>query len=214
MVVVVGLLAAAAPAVGQDVTGTWEFITAAGDRVVLVLTQDSAGAAAGTLAVGALRFDVRGVVEGGVLQGTLEGENVSDRFTARLLGTSLLWQAEGSTTGEYAFQLAREDDGPEENQPTSARGDPFAGTWLGAGMKLVLEGGAGTYEGTVTIAGERWSILARANGTVLICTIVGRGEAGQLTGVLSGEVLMLSGSEASALLHRSAPDSSEARRRQ
>jgi hypothetical protein len=211
LITVVWLMCAAAPALGQDLSGTWRFRPEMGDQLLLVLEQDSLGNATGSLSIGELRFEVRGVVEGGLLRGTMEGEEIIDRFTARLLGTSLLWQVEGSDA-EYAFQSVDDPAPRPEADARAAGGDRFAGTWIGAGVRLVLEGESGTYAGTVTIAGEIWSILARANGTVLVCTVVGKGEAGRLTGVLSGDALMLLGSAASALLHRMPPDSGEMKR--
>lgn len=149
---------------------------------------------------------VQGVVEGTLLRGTVGDSGTLEPVAARLLGTSLLWQSE-RTGAEEVCQRVEATSGPIDAEVS----DPFAGTWVGAGIRLVLEEDAGTYMGTLTVAGATWSVLARANGRVLWCTVATQGETGRLTATLSGQSLLLSGRAASATLQRASPDSGRSR---
>ena len=197
------LVALGAPLGGQDMSGSWQFGSPRAGEMMLRLQQDSSGVVTGTLMVARHISTVHGVLDGGVLRGTTERDGVVERIEARLLGTSLLWRVGGAEGEEYAFQRVVEPG----RSVDSVAVDPFAGTWLGEGVRLALEGSDGTYSGTLTVAGETWSVLARAQGPVLICTIASRGETGRLTATLSGDALMLSGRAASAPRKRAAPSS-------
>lgn len=190
---------------GQDLSGTWHHRTPTGESITLQLRQESTGAATGSLMTAAQTLTVSGVVEAGVLRGTAHRAGVIEHIEARLLGESLLWRIVRAGGDEYAFQRV-EGPGPSGDSVAAA---PFAGMWTGEGVRLVLEVSNGSYVGTLTVAGDTWSILGRANGSVLVCTVAGKGEMGRLTATLSGSSLMLAGRAASATLERVAPDSSQ-----
>lgn len=198
------LVALTAPLGGQDLSGMWQSGSPRAGEITLMLQQDSAGVVTGTLTVAGRIATVRGVVRGGVLRGTAERDGIAERIEARLLGESLLWRVEGLEGEEYALQrLGQTAVTPGDSVASGS----FAGTWVGEGVLLVLEEGDGAYSGTLTVAGVPWSVLARARGPVLICTIASGGETRRLTATLSGDVLMLSGRAASAPLKRAPADS-------
>lgn len=192
---------------GQDLSGTWHYQSPTGEAITLRLRQDSSGAATGTLMTATRTLTVSGVVEAGVLRGTAQHAGVIEHIEARLLGESLLWRLGPADGEEYAFQRVEGTRFPGD----SGAADPFSGIWLGQGVRLVLEVNDGSYVGTLTVAGETWSVLGRVNGSVLVCTVAAGGEVGRLTATRSGRSLMLAGRAASATLERVSPDSSRFR---
>jgi len=196
-----------APLGGQDLSGVWQYRSPNAGEVTIRLRQDSTGGVAGTLIRPGRVSTIRGVVDDGVLRGTAEHDGVMEHIEARLVGASLLWRGEGPEGDEYALQRLEGAAAFVDSAPA----DPFAGTWIGEGVRLVLEGRDGTYSGSLTVAGATWSVLGRANGSVLLCTVASQGETGRLTATLSGDALMLSGRAASTVLQRVHTDSSQVR---
>ncbi|HUL70398.1 MAG TPA: hypothetical protein VLT17_09230 [Gemmatimonadales bacterium] len=82
-------LASPAPVTAQNFSGTFSIEDPAGQRLVLVMSQDGSGRVTGTMRGGATSLTLEGRVSAGVLRGTLSGTQSSGFVEARLQSDTL-----------------------------------------------------------------------------------------------------------------------------
>ena len=82
-------LASPAPATAQNFSGTFSIEDPAGQRLVLIMSQDPTGKVTGTMRGGATSLTLEARVSAGVLRGTLNGTQSSGLVEARLQSDTL-----------------------------------------------------------------------------------------------------------------------------
>ena len=82
-------LASPAPVTAQNFSGTFSIEDPAGQRLVLVMSQDGWGRVTGTMRGGATSLTLEGRVSAGVLRGTLNGTQSTGFVEARLVSDTL-----------------------------------------------------------------------------------------------------------------------------
>jgi hypothetical protein len=80
---------------------------------------------------------------------------------------------------------------PNPFSPTGPAGDPFVGSFEGDGLGVVVQGGAGQYQGEMILGGQRFPFVATSGGEVLQGSFDSGGQPFPFTAVLQGENLVV-----------------------
>jgi hypothetical protein len=201
----------------QSYTGTYTVTNTQGALVTLMFQQDAGGGLTGKMVGGDVRFQIEGMVEEGIAMGAMYDDGGGVLFEAQLQGNELLLSLfEIGPDGEPNYQQSREivltrggagavpsDAGPRaENPLAGGRDDRFAGSYTDQGIALALQGGGGSYTGTLTFQGDAYPLTASASGSSLTGTFTAGGESYSFNADLQGNQLSLTSGGTNYLLTR------------
>ena len=121
---------------------------------------------------------------------------------AAQMGTPPVTTPDASTGG--ANPLEQTSGTPNPLAPIPAP-DPFAGTYSNDTLTLALEGGSGTYMGTMDLSGQTFPVQATANGNALSGTFSSSGATFAFTATLDGATLQFTSDGNAFTLTKEAP---------
>ncbi|UCF20728.1 MAG: hypothetical protein JSU87_04780, partial [Gemmatimonadota bacterium] len=198
----------------QSYTGTYTVANQQGGIITLTLRQDAQNAVLGTMSGNGVQFQVEGIVEEGVAVGAIYNEEGGVYFEAQLQGSQLLLslfnvgpdnEPDYSNPTELVLSRQAGAAAPTPSQPPSAApgaapseggnplggGSTFAGSFVGEGISLQLQGTQGGYNGTLTFQGQSYPVQASATGGRLQGSFAAGGESYPFEAALQGESLTL-----------------------
>lgn len=173
-------------AVAQNYSGSYTVQNQQGGSITLTLNQDAQGNLTGTMSGNNQQYRVEGMLEEGIAVGAIYNEQGGVYFEAQLQGTELLLSliepgADNQPDYSQMQELVLTRQGaaagvmPQPRMPAQGSnplaaggaqgaGDPFAGTFTGEGMSLVLQGSQGGYTGSLSFQGQSFPVQATAQG--------------------------------------------------
>jgi hypothetical protein len=197
---------------GQDYTGTYTVTNTQGATVTLTLKQDPSGGLTGTMVGSDVRFQIEGMVEEGIAVGAMYDESGGVLFEAQLQGNELLLSMfEVGPDGAPNYAQSRDvvltravaaapsarGATPSAGNPLGAGNplaggsDPFVGSFVGESIALTLQGGSGTYTGTLTFQGTAYPVSASASGGRLTGQFTVSGQGYSFDATLQGDRMTL-----------------------
>jgi hypothetical protein len=203
------LLAVASTSLAAQYSGTWTMRDAQGGVVTVTLTQDAQGVIAGTMHGAGTMYTIEGMLEEGIAVGAIYDQSGGVYFEAQLQDAELLLslvEPGADNQPDYSrmrhLVLTRTTDAgvaglgdaagnPLAGGAAGARGDPFAATFDGQGLHLVLEAERGGYRGTLTFDGQSYPVAATAAGPSLTGSFAVGDERYPFEAQLEDEVLVL-----------------------
>jgi hypothetical protein len=203
------LLTVASTSLGAQYSGTWTMRNAQGGVVTVTLTQDAQGVVAGTMSGAGTTYTIEGMLEEGIAVGAIYDQSGGVYFEAQVQDAELLLtliepgadnQPDYSrmrdlvltrTTDAGGAALGDAAGNPLASGAAGARADPFAATFDGQGVQLVLEAEGGEYRGTLTFDGQSYPVAAMAAGPSLTGSFAVGNERYPFEAQLEGEVLVL-----------------------
>jgi len=159
-----------------------------------------------------VRFQIEGMVEEGIAMGAMYDESGGVLFEAQLQGNQLLLSMfEVGPDGEPNYAESRDvvltrgvASGPSAGGPAPSAGnplgggnplagvsDPFVGSFVGESIALTLQGGSGTYTGTLTFQGTAYPVSASASGGRLTGQFTVGGQGYSFDATLQGDRMTL-----------------------
>lgn len=168
----------------QQYDGTFTVPNQVGGVMSLRLVQ-TGSAVAGTLSSNGVEYAVKGRIEDGTLVGTMSGadgtlhfaaERWEDELWLELYGSDASGQPdyddyteidlvlEGSSASQGNAQgnaLGNTGGSGGGNPLSGTTGDPYVGTFSDGNVTLQLQGGSGSYQGQVSVAGASYPVQAQ-----------------------------------------------------
>jgi hypothetical protein len=203
------LLTGASTSLAAQYSGTWTMQNAQGGVVTVTLTQDAQGVIAGTMIGAGTTYTIEGMLEDGIAVGAIYDQSGGVYFEAQLEDAELLLTLiEPGADNQPDYSRMRDlvltrtmDPGepalgdvagnPLAGAAAGTRADPFAATFDGQGLQLVLESESGEYRGTLTFDGQSYPVTATAAGPSLTGAFAVGDERYPFEAQLEGGVLVL-----------------------
>jgi hypothetical protein len=168
----------------QSYTGTFAAPNQQGGQTVITMNQATNGQVTGTITGNGNSFQIEGVLEDGSVVGAMTGPQGGLWFEAELdEGELYLTLVEPDANGQPNYGTATtlvfaradglaqgrvaEGGNPLAGQGGASAQDPWTGAFSDGAVLLQLQGGGGTYSGSVHVQGQTFPVALRSSSTGL-----------------------------------------------